>query len=873
MVSLCAAWHTQSSDEVLGYLSVLPTTGLTHLESIRRLTQYGHNTLLMSSQESILLRIFKQFNNPLFYLLCVASLITLILGDRINAGVIISMVIINVAIGVLQEGKASKALESLNAMLSIRAIVLRDGEKCEVDAMVLVPGDIVFLEAGTGVPADLRLISTKNITINEAILTGESMPTKKNTESVAIETPLSQRYCMAYSGTVVGYGSAHGIVVGTGSSTEIGRISGLMRETEILATPLSRRLNQFAQQITLFIILLGLITFFYGYYLGTLPTFELFLAVVGLAVAGVPEGLPAIVTIVLAIGTRFMLRHHVIVRRLSAVEALGSVTVICSDKTGTLTKNEMTVIQAVLPTGVVEVRGVGYAPEGEFYSNNTIIEPMQNPDLQLLAWCALLCNDAYFKTDPVLGLQLIGDPTEGALLTFAYKAGLDLLKMKTIMPRVDELAFQPEQRFMATLHSYEGHRYNIIFLKGAPERIFELCLKAGDQVIDYDFWNVSVDNMAHLGQRVLALAYCEISLDRLELSIFDVTPRFTLLGLVGLSDPPREEAITAVKECQGAGVNIKMVTGDHLNTAKAIAQQLGIKEQDVIARASPEDKLQLVKSLQAQGELVAVTGDGVNDAPALRAADIGIAMGKRGTDAAREASDLVLTDDNFATITYAVREGRVVYDNIKKSLLFILPINGGEAGVILLAVLFGLELPVTVSQILWVNLIIEMTLGFTLAFELAEPDVMLRGPRSPLEPLITRILIARIIYVSFLAILSTFIVFEWELSRGNSIELARTAAVNMLVFGGLVYLFNVRRFTASAFTKTSLIQNRVALWMSLLLISFQLVFTYMPFMQKIFHTVALDFRSWCIILFFSFCKFFAVELEKFLLRYFGIQHM
>jgi magnesium-transporting ATPase (P-type) len=808
--------------------------------------------------------------------------------------VIIGVVLINAVIGFIQEGKAEKALEAVRAMLASRATVLREGERHEIDAALLVPGDIVLLESGARVPADLRLLRVKNLRVNEAALTGESVPVDKGTEQVAADAPIGDRTCMAYSGTVTSFGQAHGLVIGTGQNTEIGRIGSLVGEVRTLTTPLTRRLDQFARQITLFILFVGLAAFLYGYFTRGMSVLDIFLAVVGLAVAAIPEGLPAVVTIVLAIGTRTMARNRAIVRRLPAVETLGSVTVICSDKTGTLTKNEMTAVRVMLPGRTLEVGGSGYAPEGGFHCDGAAVDPAQDEALQALARCALLCNDAHLKHDETAGWQLVGDPTEGALLSLARKAGLDPVELAAATPRLDEIPFESEHRFMATLHhDHAGHVF--VLLKGAPERVLDLCERdAGGRPLDHAAWEARMQEAAHAGQRVLALARCDMPANTTALAMADMTRRFTLLGLAGLIDPPREEAIAAVAECQRAGLRVKMITGDHVVTAAAIGRQLGLNadhaltgeavasldeaalrraalETDVFARASPEHKLRLVAALQARGELVAMTGDGVNDAPELKAADIGVAMGHKGTDAAREATDLVLTDDNFATIARAVREGRVVFDNIKKSLLFILPTNGGEAGVILLAVFAGLALPVTAGQILWVNMITAVTLSLALAFEPAEPGVMRRPPRRPTEPLITRVLAARIVYVSLLMIAVTFAVFEWELARGSAIEVARTAAVNMLVVGELVYLFNVRHFTAHAFTRDILTGNPVAFWVSVLLIGVQLLFTYAPPMQQVFHTAPLDMASWLIILALGLGKFLAVEAEKAVLRHLRVR--
>jgi potassium/sodium efflux P-type ATPase len=889
-------WHTLSAAEALHAQSVDPRVGLSLEEAIHRLEKFGKNSLPESTRRGPWLRFLLQFHNPLIYVLLAAGLVTLVLNDFIDAGVIGGVVLINAIIGFVQEGKAEKALDAVRAMLASRAIVLRDGERREIDASLLVPGDVVLLESGVRVPADLRLIRVKNLRVNEAALTGESLPVEKNLDGVGQASPIGDRTCMAYSGTVVSFGQAHGVVVNTGPMSEIGRIGAMVGEVQSLVTPLTRRLDQFARQITVAILVGALVSFLIGYYVHEMALLEIFLAVVGLTVAAIPEGLPAIVTIVLAIGTRTMARKNAIVRRLPAVETLGSVTVICSDKTGTLTKNEMTAVRVMLPNCTLAASGTGYAPEGGFQCNGVGVIAVQEAALQQLAQCALLCNDAQLKNDATKGWQLVGDPTEGALLTLAHKAGLDPVEALTTAPRIDEIPFESEHRFMATLHhDHQGHVFAL--LKGAPERVLALCTQdSSSTTLDRTDWERRMEESACDGQRVLALARCDMPTGTAVLNMSDMTERFTLLGLVGLIDPPREEAIAAVAECQRAGMRVKMITGDHAVTAAAIGRQLGLRadkavtgemvqalsdqalqkvaqDTDVFARASPEHKLRLVAALQAQGELVAMTGDGVNDAPALKAANIGIAMGKNGTDAAREAADLVLTDDNFATIARAVREGRVVFDNIKKSLLFILPTSCGEAGVILLAIFAGIPLPVTAGQILWVNMITAVTLSLALAFEPAEPGVMDRPPRRPSEPLITRVLGARIAYVSLLMVLVTFAIFEWELARGSSLEVARTAAVNMLVMGELVYLFNVRNFTTSAFSWKILTDNPVALWMCALLVGFQLLLTYAPPMQTLFQTAALGMTSWMVIFGLGFLKFLAVELEKGLLRRFNVRSM
>ena len=892
------AWHAQTPDAVLAALGT-PRGGLAAAEAARRLAQFGRNELPPPARRSALARFFMQFHNLLIYVLIAAGAVTLALGHLTDSAVIFGVVIVNAIIGFVQEGKAERALEAVRAMLASHAIVLRGGERHEIAAAELVPGDLVLLASGDKVPADLRLVRARNLRIDEAALTGESVPVEKGVEPVAPDAAIGDRRSMAYSGTVVTYGQATGVVVATGARTEIGRIGTLVAGVQEIATPLTRKLDQFARRITVFIVIGAALVFLFGRYVRDFPAIEIFLAVVGLAVSAIPEGLPAIVTITLAIGTTRMARRNAIVRRLPAVETLGSVTVICTDKTGTLTKNEMTVVRVVLPQRTLDVSGAGYAPEGGFSHRGVAVDPANAEDLAAFARCALLCNDAMLRrTDG--DWQLTGDPTEGALLALALKAGLDADAERAAAPRVDEIPFESEHRFMATLHhDHAGHAS--VYLKGAPERVLDLCATTADGApLDRARWNAAIDEAARAGQRVLALARCAMPKAATALAMDDIAPRFALLGLAAMIDPPRPEAIEAIADCRAAGIAVKIVTGDHAATAAAIGAQLGLRheavleggeieridqqqlarrlaETDVVARASPEHKLRLVAALRASdkpgGEIVAMTGDGVNDAPALKSADIGVAMGKKGTDAAREAADLVLADDNFATIEHAVREGRTIFDNVKKSLLFILPTNGGEAGVILLAVFLGLALPVTAAQILWINMVTTVTLAIALAFEPAEPGVMQRPPRPPGEPLITRLLLARVVYVSLLMVAFTFYVFEWEIARGSSLATARTAAVNMLVIGELVYLFNSRHFVAHSLGRETLTGNPVAFWVAVGLIALQLAFTYAPPLQALFRTEPLDAAAWSVIVALGLAKFLAVEAEKALLRRLGVQRL
>jgi len=888
------AWHALPPPEVLTALDTAEHTGLSHAEAALRLARHGPNRLPESAHKPVWLRFVLQFHNPLIYVLIAAGAITLALGSHVDAAVIFGVVLINAVIGHIQEGKAERALDAVRDMLAAHANVWREGERHQVDAGTLVPGDIVLLESGDKVPADVRLVHARNLRVVEAALTGESVPVEKSVAPVAPEACLADRLSVCHSGTLVASGQGRGVVVATGAQTEIGRIGGLVGEVATLATPLTRRLDQFARQVTAFILAVAALTMLYGHFVAHMPLLDLFLAVVGLAVAAIPEGMPAVVTIVLAIGTRVMARKQAIVRRLPAVETLGSVTVICSDKTGTLTRNEMSAVRVMLPDADVRVSGSGYAPEGGFQIGGKPVDPTALPAPMRLAHTALLCNDARLAAGPDGQWTMVGDPTEGALLTLAHKAGLQATQEAASCPRVDAIAFESERQYMATLHHDHPACGHVVLLKGSPERVLALCTtQAGGRPLVAADWHARIERAAGAGERVLALARCDWPEARTTLDVPDMTPRFELLGMVGLIDPPRPEAMAAVAQCQQAGIRVKMITGDHAATAAAIGRQLGLSAErtltgdvieklddtrlrelvlavDVFARASPEHKLRLIAALQSHGHLVAMTGDGVNDAPALKAADIGVAMGGKGTDAAREAADLVLVDDNFATIARAVREGRVVFDNIRKALMHMLPTNGGEAGVILLALLAGLPLPVTAGQILWVNTVTSVTLALALAFEPAEPGVMSHPPRATTEPILNRALSRRILFVIGLMVMATFAVFHWELQRGSSLEVARTAAVNTIVVCEMFYLLNVRRHIDHAFRLETLTGNRVALLVLVVLAGLQLLFTYAPPLQQVFQSASLDAASWGIIGLVGTGLFTAVEFEKWLLRRSGM---
>ena len=890
-----AAWHARPADQALRDMHS-QREGLAQQEVQRRLERDGPNTLPAAPGRGPLLRFLLQFHNVLIYALLVSAAITGWLGHWVDTSVILGVVLINALIGFLQEGRAERALDAIRGMLSLHAQVMRGGQRLELPAESLVKGDIVFLASGDKVPADLRLLESKNLQIDESVLTGESVPVEKGVAPADVDAELGDRQCMAYSGTLVTYGQGAGVVVATGAATEIGRISAMLGEVATLSTPLLRKLNYFSRWLTAAIFLGAGMVMLFGVLLRGYSVREMFLAAVGLAVAAIPEGLPAVITIALAIGVQRMARRQAIVRRLPAVEALGSVTVICSDKTGTLTRNEMTV-QSVLTAGErFSVSGAGYAPHGGFALEGREIDLGAHPQLEDIGRAALLCNDASLVNRNG-AWQLAGDPTEGALLTLAMKAGLDVAGERERLPRTDAIPFESQHRFMATLHhDHEGSGY--VFLKGAPEQVLALCaLQRGhgsDLALDPPAWTARMEGLAASGMRLLAVALrCEPD-HRVELRFTDVNAGgFTLLGILGIADPPREEAVRSVAACRAAGIQVKMITGDHAATAGAIGERLALAPQvrtvtgtsldaldddalrelvmqtEVFARASPQHKLRLVKALQDCGEIVAMTGDGVNDAPALKRADVGVAMGCKGTEAAKEAAEIVLADDNFASIVAAVEEGRTAYDNIRKAIAFALPTNCGEAGMLIVAILLGITLPITAVQILWVNMVTSVTLSLALVFEHPESDIMRRAPRSPTEPLLSRWLAWRILLVSALLIMGCMGLYLWELNHGASLETARTAAVNTLVMGEIAYLFNCRHISTSTLNWRGLSGNRYVLLAIAVLAVLQALMTYLPAMQQAFGTAPLQAGAWGRILLFGVALALIVEGEKWLLRRIG----
>tara|TARA_R110002095_G_scaffold29024_9_gene28771 strand:- start:3058 stop:5817 length:2760 start_codon:yes stop_codon:yes gene_type:complete len=888
-------WHAWHKDKVFQELTA-SDEGLSQKDAEARLAQFGPNALAQPEVKSPFKRFLAQCHNLLIYVLIFAGVVTALLEHWVDSGVILGVVVINAVIGFVQEGKAEKALDAIRNLMSHQAMVKRDGRFISVPAEQLVPGDVVLLQSGDKVPADLRLFKARELRIEEALLTGESMPVEKSSIEVAEAASIGDRKSLAYSGTLVSYGQGQGVVVATGDATEIGQVSGLLGQVQSLTTPLLRQMDSFSRWLMLGIGLLAVITFAYGVFGHGYSAADMFLAAVGLAVAGIPEGLPAIMTITLAIGVQRMAAKKAIIRRLPAVETLGSVTVICSDKTGTLTRNQMTVQTLVTGVGICEVSGSGYNPHGSFSVEGKSILAEDLPGLQELVQAAVLCNDATLSE--VDGQWLVhGDPTEGALVTLAHKAGMDSQTQLRRFPRIDVIPFESQHRFMASLHhDHAGHGF--IYIKGAPEQLLEMChwqrMDGEDKPLRKAYWESLLHTLASRGYRLLAIAFKAADAGQQSLRFQDVEAGLTLLGMVGIIDPPREEATLAVRACQDAGIQVKMITGDHAITARVIATQMHIGDgdtvisgsdmldcdetqlqalatrADIFARVSPEQKLRLVTALQAQGEVVAMTGDGVNDAPALKRADVGIAMGINGTEVAKESAEMVLADDNFATIAQAVAEGRTVYDNLKKSILFVLPTNGGEALTIVAAIAMGRMLPITAAQILWVNMITAVTLALTLAFEPAEKGTMLRPPRDPQEPILSGFLIWRIVFVSLIIVTGTFGLFLWQREQGASIELARTVAVNTLVMFELFYIFSVRYLLAPSLTFSGLFGNRYLLYAIAVMLFFQLLFTYAAPMQALFGTTAVDAETWGLIILVASSVLILVEIEKWILsRYRG----
>jgi cation-transporting ATPase F len=876
------SWHGLEVEHVARQLETDTESGLDPADAAARLARHGPNALTAAAGRPAWLRLALQFHQPLIYILIASGAVTAFFADWVDASVILGVVLINAAVGFIQEGRAEQALAALAKSVASQVTVTRGGCRQRLDAAQLVPGDLVWLTAGDKVPADLRLSTGHCLAASEAALTGESVPVAKGVEPLPADALLADRINMAYAGTMVVAGQGNGLVVATGDATETGRIAGLLRGVQELSTPLTQAMARFSNLLLYVILALAAVTFAVGTLRGE-PAVEMFMAAVALAVGAIPEGLPAAITVTLAIGVARMARRRAIIRRLPAVETLGSTTVICSDKTGTLTENQMTVREILAGGEHFRVGGDGYAPHGAITRDGSPAGLDGAVREVLLA--GVLCNDA--TLDHRGGhWEITGDPTEAALLVAARKLGLEEGAARALMPRTDELPFDSARQFMVTAHSVETG--SVLFLKGAVERLLPRCNHQLDPAgnpapLDRPAVLARAREMAGRGLRVLAFArrlHGEGALERA------VEGELGFLGLQGMLDPPRTRAITAVRACHRAGVKVKMITGDHADTALAIARQLGIAgegakvltgrelaaldapglqraaaEVAVFARVEPEQKLRLVRALQACGEVVAMTGDGVNDAPALKAADIGIAMGEGGTEVAKEAAAMVLTDDNFATIEAAVEEGRGVYDNLVKFITWTLPTNFGEGLVILAAILAGMTLPITPLQILWINMTTAVLLGLTLAFEPIERDVMRRPPRPPNSPILDAVLVWRIVLVGVLLLAGAFGLFLRWRELGASLEEARTLAVNVFVMGEMVYLFNCRSLRGPCW-RAGWFSNPW-LWAGVgAMAALQLLFTYAPPMNAVFATAPLHWHHWIEVLGVGGVVGLAVGVEK-----------
>ena len=764
-----------------------------------------------------------------------------------------------------------------------------------IAAEQLVPGDIVLLESGDKVPADLRLVDVKNFRTEEAALTGELVPADKSTGTVAANATVGDRENMAFSGTMVVSGRATGVVVATGSETELGRINQLLAGVSALETPLLRQIKKFGYSITAVIAVVAVLVFAYGKWVKGMDFVELFQAVVAIAVSVIPEGLPALITITLAIGVQRMAQRNAIIRRLPAVETLGSVSRICSDKTGTLTLMEMMVVSAVTADAQFRITGDGYSPQGDVLNNGKSVG--KDPVLKLLGRVSLLCNDAeLFQRDGVWKVE--GDPTEGALYPFATKLGMDRTAEQKTYPRIDLIPFESDHKFMATLHKTPDGQ-TVLLVKGAPEVILDHCdrqqtLAGQPAPLARDHFMQVSDTLAGRGERVLGLAWIENpTVTAGSLTAADLPKNLVLLGLIGLLDPPRGEAIEAVRECHSGGIRVTMITGDHKITAAAIAKMLDIgdgrtaitgseieemdtatlqervRDVDVFARASPEHKLRLVKAIQANKQIVAMTGDGVNDAPALKKADIGVAMGIKGTEVTKEAAEMILADDNFASITAAVKEGRTVYNNIEKAIFFMLPTNVAQALVIAVAIFFGFTMPITAPQVLWVNMVTSVALGLVISFEPHELDVMNWMPRSVDRPILTGFGIWRVVFVGLALLAYTLCAFFWMKSQGASDQLARTVAVNTITIGQVFYLLNSRYLLDSSFSLTAHFGNKYLPLGIGAVVILQLLFTYAPPLQRLFDNEAIPLRVWPWLFAGGIAFFLVVEMEKLIIRSVG----
>ncbi|WP_409227332.1 cation-translocating P-type ATPase [Gudongella sp. SC589] len=887
-------WYQRNPQELAEDLKVNLSAGISTEEATKRLDEHGQNELSEEQGKSLMSKIIAQFSDFLILILMSAALISVFVGETKDAIVILSIVIVNAMLGLYQEGKAEKALESLKKMASPTAKVLRDGKTQEISASLLVPGDVVILETGDIIPADLRLIESSNLKVEEASLTGESVPSEKKASfELTEETPLGDRRNMAYMSTIVTYGRGQGVVVETGASTEIGKIATMIQSIDEESTPLQKKLNQLGKILGITVIIVCIAVFGIGMIQGR-DLLEMFMIAISLAVAAIPEGLPAIVTIVLAIGMNKMVERNAIVKKLLAVETLGATSVICTDKTGTLTQNEMTVVKLFTNDRIVDVEGRGYEPEGRFLVDDREIKVEELKGLNLLLTISALVNDAKLEEKDDL-FKILGDPTEGALLTLAEKGGIRSKTINGKYPRIKEIPFDSERKMMTTFHEMAGKDEIVSFTKGAPDIIINRCNKI---LLDGDVIKLTDDVRERLQDqnsafsrdalRVLALAFREYQKVPEEPSTEEHEKDMIFVGLTGMIDPPRPEARDAIAKCKNAGINTIMITGDYRETAFAIAKDLGlaekeeqaimgskidsisdqelrevVKETKVFARVSPEHKVRIVTALRANGDIAAMTGDGVNDAMAIKKADIGIAMGITGTDVAKNTADMILTDDNFASIVAAVEEGRIIFSNIKKFVYFLLSCNIGEILLVFISILLNLPVPLLAIQLLWLNLVTDSFPALALGVEKGEPDIMNKPPRDPKEAILDKRMLLGVSFQSLAvagASLAAYLISLNVYGVENIVEV-RTITFTTLILSELLRAYSSRSQNYTLF-KIGLFSNRKMLFATAGAFLLLMAVLYLPFMNNIFYTFPLDGGDWKIVLSFAFIPLIVGELSK-----------
>lgn len=865
--------------------------GLNQAEAAERLQKLGPNALPQKKGKPAWLRFLAHFNDVLIYILLAAAVMTAVMGHWVDTAVILGVTVINALIGYIQESNAEKSLQSIRNMLSSDAQVIRDGKHATIPTTDLVPGDIVVLRAGDRIPADMRLIEAHNLRVEEAILTGESTVVDKHTDALTGDLPLGDRTNMLFSGTTVSGGGGVGVVVATGQATELGRINQMMADVETNRTPLLVQMDKLGKAIFVIILAMMAVLFVFSVLLRDMPMGELLLSLISLAVAAVPEGLPAIISIILSLGVQAMARKRAIIRKLPTVETLGAMTVVCSDKTGTLTMNEMTVKAVITADSCYRVDGDSYEPVGNLYleGSNEPVKVQPYTVLEKYLRTIDLCNDSQLVRNELGHWGITGGPTEGALKVLATKASLEPVTTQLVA----KIPFDSQYKYMATHYKLDAEEW--VMVTGAPDVLFALCEQQqtarGLATFDRTYWESEMERFARQGLRMVAAAIKPADIGATTLDHSDLQQGLIFLGIAGMMDPPRPEAVDAIHTCQTAGIRVKMITGDHPQTAMSIGQMLGIHnsteamtgyqlehmdddelakaavEYDIFARTSPEHKLRLVKALQKNGEVVGMTGDGVNDAPALRQADVGIAMGIKGTEVTKEAADMVLTDDNFATIASSVKEGRRVYDNLKKTILFIMPTNLAQGLLVVIALLAGNMIPLTPVLILWMNMATSATLSFGLAFEAAERNVMNRPPRKTGQHVMDAFAVWRVAFVGSMIAISAFILEAWLAPRGHSAEFVRTVLLQMLVTAQWLYMINCRNTDGFSINR-GLLKNK-GIWMVTgVLLLLQLAIIYLPVMQMMFGTEALPARYWFVTLAMGAVMFFIVEIEKRLTRRF-----